>query len=70
MNKSGLLKELGWSEELIRHYFVDDSDFIDETTQENNTITYDTTSFVISTVEKVTDNMAVVSTPNRIEHHP
>ena len=46
--KSELLKELGWNEELIQHFMIDDSDYSSEEEKELKTEVYETNSLTFT----------------------
>lgn len=67
-NKNSLLKALGWSDELIKHFMIDEKEDTDEVFSELTEVVYDTNSFTVSCNHKLSDNSAIimVSNNNRI----
>ena len=59
--KSDLLKELGWTDDLIRHYMVEDMDFGDFGKEELISEVHDTNSMTVTfTAEKPTGSSFVI----------
>jgi len=46
--KSNLLKELGWDEALIKHFMIEDSEFVESPHTELEAEVFDTNSLTIS----------------------
>ena len=46
--KSNLLKELGWSDDLINHFMIEDNEYADQPQSELKTEVFDTNSLTIS----------------------
>lgn len=46
--KSNLLKELGWDDALIKHFMIEDSEFVEPPHAELKTEVFDTNSLTIS----------------------
>lgn len=46
--KSNLLKELGWDDALIKHFMIEDSEFVESPHTELETEVFDTNSLTIS----------------------
>jgi len=46
--KSNLLKELGWNDALIRHFMVEDGEFVNQAKTELKTEVFETSSFTMS----------------------
>ena len=46
--KSNLLKELGWDDALIKHFMIEDSEFVEPPHTELKTEVFDTNSLTIS----------------------
>lgn len=59
--KSDLLKELGWTEELIQHYFIDDSDFSDQPTDNLTPSIFDSNTYTVVCRAETSGNQIVVS---------
>lgn len=45
--KSNLLKELGWNDALIRHFMVEDGEFVNQAKTEPKTEIFETNSFIM-----------------------
>ena len=60
-SKKNLLKELGWSDELIKHFMIDDSEYIDSDKPELVATIYDTSSYVVNLNHKVSGNTIEVA---------
>lgn len=45
--KSNLLKELGWNDALIRHFMVEDGEFVNQAKTEPKIGIFETNSFII-----------------------
>ena len=59
-SKKNLLKELGWSDELISHFMIDDSEYTDTDKPELVATVYDMSSFIVNSNQKISGNAVIV----------
>ena len=59
-SKKHLLKDLGWSDEIIRHFMIDDSEYTDTDEPELVATVYDTSSFIVNSNQKISGNAVIV----------
>lgn len=65
-NKSDLLKQLGWSDILIQHFMVDDSDYSEtKIIDDNHVEVFDSNSFTITYNAEISGTATIVKTTNK-----
>lgn len=65
-NKSDLLKQLGWSDILIQHFMVDDSDYSEtKIIDDNHVEVFDSNSFTITYNAEISGTATIVKTMNK-----
>ncbi len=60
VSKNSLLKELGWSDELINHFLIDDSEYTENSISEFSATVYDTNTFVINASQNLSRNAVII----------
>lgn len=67
--KVDLLKQLGWDDTLIKHFMINDSDYIEKTQSNNSHVEIcDCNSIIITYNSELSGTAATVGTSNPIIH--